>query len=189
METRKRKPRSDALKNRDLLIEAARDVFGKGGSGASLEAVARQAGVGIGTLYRHFPTRQALFQAVFSRDVEEIVTLAERLQNTADPVAGLRYWLAANVAMVETKRGMLGALSLVITDEDRECWSEMSVRMSRAIDRLLQRAVAEGRLKDEVSADDLLQTMYALCYAREPGPGWRQQVLRLLNIFVDGLRV
>ena len=188
-EQKKRKPRADAVKNRDLLVAAAKDVLGQGGPNASLEAVAKRAGVGIGTLYRHFPTREDLFHAVFSREVEQLVATIERLEDASDPVQALRDWLHSNVALVETKRGMLGALSLVMTEESKQAYAEVSGRMTAAINRLLDRAVTAGQIRDGVTADDLLQTMYALCYAREPGPGWRANVMRLLDIFIDGLRV
>lgn len=187
METRKRRPRSDALKNRDLLIGAAKEVLGTGGPNASLEAVARRAGLGIGTLYRHFPNREALFNAVFSKELEQLAETAEGLVGSPDPVAALRRWLHANVAVVETKRGMLGALSMVMTEESKQAYSAQAGRIGAAVDRLLREAADAGQIREGVSADDLLQTMYALCYAREPGPGWREQVVRLLDIFVDGL--
>ncbi len=188
-EQKKRKPRADAVKNRDLLVAAAKDVLGQGGPNASLEAVAKQAGVGIGTLYRHFPTREDLFHAVFSREVEQLIAALERLEGASDPIEALRGWLHSNVAVVETKRGLLGALSLVMTEESKQTYAEVFGRMTAAINRLLERAVAAGQIRDGVTADDLLQTMYALCYAREPGPGWRANVLRLLDIFIDGLKV
>lgn len=184
-----RKPRSDGLRNRERLIEAAKDVLGHGGPGASLEAVARQAGVGIGTLYRHFPTREALFQAVYRHEVEQLVKLAAELEGRADGVEALRAWMHANVALVATKRGLLGALSVVTTDESKAMYSELMVRMTQAVERLLQRAKAEAALRPDITADDLLRTMYALCYAGQPEPGWETRVLRLLDIFIDGLTV
>ncbi|WP_158970138.1 TetR/AcrR family transcriptional regulator [Chachezhania sediminis] len=187
MEVRKRKPRADALKNRELLLAAARDVLGQGGPEASLEAVARQAGVGIGTLYRHFPTREDLFNAVFSRELEDLVRMVEGQQEAPDPVAAVRDWLHANVAVVETKRGMLGALSVVMTEESKQSYAELSKRLTVAVDHLLQRGMAEGRIRQGVTSEDLMQTMYALCYARPAGPDWRPRVLRLLDIFLDGL--
>ena len=188
MEIPKRKPRADALKNRERLIEAAKEVLGKGGPDASLEAVARRAGVGIGTLYRHFPEREALFQAVFGRELEQLADMAERLDGAGDEVEALRGWLHANVALVETKRGMLGALSIVLTEEAKQSFARQSSRITDALNRLLARGVAEGRVRDGVSAEDVMQTMYALCYARAPGESWRKDVLRLLDIFIDGLR-
>ncbi|WP_040604785.1 TetR/AcrR family transcriptional regulator [Sagittula stellata] len=187
-ETRKRKPRADAARNRDLLIEAAKGVLGQGGPNASLEAVARRAGVGIGTLYRHFPNREELFHAVFRREMEQLADLAEGLDGTNDPVAALRGWLHANVAMVETKRGMLGALSMVMTEDAKQTYAELSARITGSVNALIAKGQQAGLLRDGVTAEDLLQAMYALCYAREPGPDWRAQVLRLLDIFVDGLR-
>jgi len=185
----RRKPRSDGLRNRERLIEAAKEVLGRGGPGASLEAVARQAEVGIGTLYRHFPTREALFQAVYRHEVEQLIKLAAELEGRTDPVGALRAWLHANVALVATKRGLLGALSVVATEDSKAMYTELSARLAEAVDRLLQRAAADGVLRTDITADDILRTMYALCYARQPEPGWEAQVLRLLDIFIDGLKL
>src|SRR5437660_5043966 len=92
-----RKPRADGVRNRDRLLVAAKAVFSAGGSDASLEAVARRAGVGIGTLYRHFPTREALFEAVYRREVDELAALAEALNLEAGPAEALRRWSKANI--------------------------------------------------------------------------------------------
>ncbi|HYV87331.1 MAG TPA: helix-turn-helix domain-containing protein, partial [Candidatus Polarisedimenticolia bacterium] len=86
-----RRPRSDSLRNRELLMQAAAAVFSAGGTNASLEAVAKRAGVGIGTLYRHFPTREALFEAVYRHEVDQLAALAEQLAGEADPVKALRH--------------------------------------------------------------------------------------------------
>ncbi|OIQ64430.1 HTH-type transcriptional regulator MtrR [mine drainage metagenome] len=188
MDEKCRKPRSDALKNRERLIEAAKEILGRGGPEASLEAVARRAGVGPGTLYRHFPTREALFQAVYRHDVDDILQLAAELDQPGGGVEALRAWMHANVALVATKRGLLGALAVVVTDESKAMYSEVSANITRAMDGLLQRAISEGAVRDDITAADLLQTFYALCYARQPEPGWKEQVLRLLDIFIDGLR-
>src|ERR1700730_4837679 len=98
-----RKPRADAIRNRERVLEAAKAVFSSGGPYGSLEAVARRAGVGIGTLYRHFPTREALFEAVYRREVEQLGELAEQLMKSdAAPVDALRQWLRSNVEFVGT---------------------------------------------------------------------------------------
>ncbi|MEM8731419.1 MAG: TetR/AcrR family transcriptional regulator [Pseudomonadota bacterium] len=186
--THRRKPRADAQKNRELLIKAAREVLGPGGPHASLEAVARRAGVGIGTLYRHFPNREALFHAVFSEDLDRLKELAQALDGSNDPIEALRGWLHDNVAMVETKRGMLGALSIVMTDVSKSAYTERADDMRAPVNRLLAQAIQAGQVRDGVSAEDLLQTMFALCYTRDPGPDWRDHVLKLMDIFVDGLR-
>src|ERR1700728_2488682 len=107
-----RRPRADAVRNRERVLEAAKAVFSAGGPDASLEAVAKRAGVGIGTLYRHFPTREALFEAVYRREVQQLVDLAEELKQQAQPVDALRQWMRSNVRFVATKKGMSQALAL-----------------------------------------------------------------------------
>src|ERR1700684_237612 len=108
-----RKPRADAVRNRELVLEAAKSVFSAGGPDASLEAVARRAGVGIGTLYRHFPTREALFEAVYRREVDHLADLAQQLKaDDVAPTEALRRWLRSNVEFVATKKGMSAALAL-----------------------------------------------------------------------------
>src|SRR3954466_658372 len=107
-----RKPRADAVRNRERVLEAAKAVFSAGGSEASLEAVAKRAGVGIGTLYRHFPTREALFEGVYRREVQQLGELAEQLKAEPEPVEALRQWLRSNVEFVGTKKGMTTALAL-----------------------------------------------------------------------------
>src|SRR5664279_5021497 len=107
-----RKPRADAIRNRERVLEAAKAVFSAGGPDASLEAVARRAGVGIGTLYRHFPTREALFEAVYRREVDELAQLAEQMGQESSAVDALRQWLRAIVQLVATKKGMLAAFAL-----------------------------------------------------------------------------
>src|SRR3977135_1942876 len=109
LEKSKRTPRSDAVRNRECVLEAAKAVFSAGGADASLEAVARAAGVGIGTLYRHFPTREALFEAVYRREVQQLADLADELKQEAQPVEALRRWLRSNVRFVATKKGMSAA--------------------------------------------------------------------------------
>src|SRR3978361_1335224 len=109
-----RKPRADAARNRERVLEAAKTVFNAGGPEASLEAVAGRAGVGIGTLYRHFPTREALFEAVYRREVDQLSELAEQLKNDAAPVDALRRWLRSNVEFVATKKGMSAALAIAV---------------------------------------------------------------------------
>jgi AcrR family transcriptional regulator len=184
----RRKPRSDGLRNRERLIEVAKEVLGQGGPGASLEAVARQAEVGIGTLYRHFPTREALFQAVYRHEVEQLIKLAADLETQTDGVEALRAWMHASVALVATKRGLLGALSVVPTEASKARYTELSARLMQAVTDLLRRPIAEGVLRSDISADDLLRTMYALCYGGQPEPGWEARVLRLLDVFIDGAR-
>src|SRR6202166_1252380 len=112
-----RKPRADAIRNRERVLEAAKAVFSAGGPEASLEAVAKTAGVGIGTLYRHFPTREALFDAVYRHEAQQLAASAERLQKEKKPVEGLRQWMHSLVKFVATKKGMSTALALAISKD------------------------------------------------------------------------
>ena len=138
-----RKPRADAVRNRERVLEAAKIVFNAGGPEASLEAVAKRAGVGIGTLYRHFPTREDLFEAVYRREVEQLSELAEQLKNAKDPVDALRRWLRSNVEFVATKKGMSAALALPFQSSSELAAFSMD-RLTKAIGSLLDRAVAAG---------------------------------------------
>jgi AcrR family transcriptional regulator len=165
---------------------AAKTVFSAGGPEASLEAVARTAGVGIGTLYRHFPTREALFEAVYRREVQQLADLAERLMEEAEPVEALRQWMRANVRFVATKKGMSAALALAAY-KNSDLFSYSFERLTRAVGGLLERAIAAGEIRDDVSPEDLLRALVGMCYMHDR-PGWQKSVLRLLEVFIDGLR-
>ncbi|MDA9426389.1 transcriptional regulator [Bradyrhizobium sp. CCBAU 53380] len=182
-----RKPRADAVRNRERVLEAAKSVFNAGGPEASLEAVARRAGVGIGTLYRHFPTREDLFEAVYRREVEQLSELAEQLKNAKDPVDALRRWLRSNVEFVATKKGMSAALALTFQSSSELAAFSMD-RLTKAIGSLLDRAVAAGEMRGDISPEDLLRALVGMCYMHDQ-PGWQSSVLRMLDVFVDGLRV
>jgi AcrR family transcriptional regulator len=182
-----RKPRADAARNRDRVLEAAKAVFSTGGPDASLEAVAKRAGVGIGTLYRHFPTREALFEAVYRREVEQLSELAEQLKNEASPVEALRRWLRSNVEFVATKKGMAAALALAAHGMS-ELHAYSSDRLGKAIGALLDRAAAAGETRADIEPADVLRALVGMCYMNDQ-PGWQASVNRLLDIFVDGLRV
>lgn len=181
-----RKPRTDALRNRERVLEAARAVFSAGGPEASLEAVARTARVGIGTLYRHFPTREALFEAVYRHEVQQLADLAERLKKEAPQIEALRQWMRSIVKFVATKKGMFTALALAIA-KDSDLVSSSSEQLTRAIGLLLKQGIAAGEIRSDVRAEDLLRAIVGMCYTHDQ-PGWQKNVLRLVDIFVDGLR-
>ncbi len=187
-----RKPRADAVRNRERLLEAAAEVFSAGGPDASLEAVAKRAGVGIGTLYRHFPTREALFEAVYRREVDQLAELAERLANKtepveAEPVEALRRWLHANVRLVATKKGMVAALALA-AHRPSELHAYSADRLTKAVGSLLDRAARAGEIRTDVTPEDLLRALVGMTYNVYDTPDWRKTALRLADIFVDGLR-
>jgi AcrR family transcriptional regulator len=186
-ESTTRKPRADAIRNRERVLEAAKAVFSAGGPEASLEAVARAAGVGIGTLYRHFPTREALFEAVYRREVQQLADLAEELKQEAQPLDALRRWMRSNVEFVATKKGMSAALALAAY-KNSELYSFSFDRLTRAVGGLLDRAIAAGEIRDDISPEDLIRALVGMCYMHDQ-PGWQTSVLRLLDVFIDGLRI
>lgn len=179
-----RRPRADSKRNRARVLEAANVVFAAGGADASLEAVARQAGVGIGTLYRHFPNRQALFDAVYRHEVQRLVELAETL-SSEPPVEALRQWMYANVGFIATKKGMSAALAQVA-----QAGSELVVvsveRLTQALGGLLDRAIAAGEISTELAPGNLLRALVGLCYVQE-SPDWQDGALRLVDVLIDGL--
>jgi AcrR family transcriptional regulator len=183
---RKRKPRADAIRNRERVLEAAKAVFSQGGPESSLETVARGAGVGIGTLYRHFPTREALYEAVYRHEVEQLVELARHLEAETAPVEALRRWLQAGVEFMATKKGMAAALAMAAQGSPDLVAYSLD-RLTRAVGELLQRAAAAGEIRVDIGPEDLLRTLVGMCYAHDR-PGWQAKVLRLVDVFIDGLR-
>lgn len=183
----RRKPRADSLRNRELLLDAAAHVFSAGPSQASLEAVARRAGVGIGTLYRHFPTRENLFEAVYRHEVDHLADLAERLAaGDGDPVAALRIWLHANVRLVAAKKGMLEALQLG-AHSPSELKAYSFGRLTDAMALLLSRAVAADAIRADIAPEDLYATLVGIFYSHGAAD-WQAVALRLVDVIVDGLR-
>jgi AcrR family transcriptional regulator len=181
------KLRSDAARNRERLLKAAAAVFSAGGADASLEAVARRAGVGIGTLYRHFPTREALFEAVYRHEVHQLSGLADQLKDEAAPVDALRRWLRSGVEFVATKKGMAAALALAAAGSS-ELRAQSFERLTKAAGVLLDRAVAAGEIRSDIQAEHLVRALVGMCSMHNE-PGWEGGVLRLMDILVDGLRL
>lgn len=184
-DTPTRKPRADSVRNRERVLEAAKAVFSAGGGDASLEAVARKAEVGIGTLYRHFPTREALFEALYRREVEQLAELADKLKTEAAPVEALRRWLRANIELVATKKGMVTALALAAYGPS-DLYAYSFERLTKAIGVLLDRGVAAGAIRPDVKAEDLLRALIGMSHMHTQS-GWQATVAHLMDVFVDGL--
>ena len=148
--------------------------------------MARRAEVGIGTLYRHFPTREALFEAVYRREVDQLADLADRLAREPDPVEALRAWLHAQVRLVAAKKGMIEGLQLA-AHASSELKAYSFERLIRALSALLERGIAARAIRSDVSADDVLRAIVGLIYA-QGGGDWQAPALRLVDVLVDGLR-
>lgn len=153
----------------------------------SMEAVAKQAGVGVGTLYRHFPNREHLFDAVYRREMQQLSGLADQLKSEATPVEALRRWLRFVVEFVATKKGMSAALELA-AHSSLEHHTRTFDRLTKALSTLLDRAVRSDEVRSDISAEELLRTLVGICNMHDQ-PDWQESVLRLIDVFVDGLRV
>ncbi|TDH34511.1 TetR/AcrR family transcriptional regulator [Pseudohoeflea suaedae] len=183
----RRKPRADSLRNREKLLAAASTVFGAGGGQASLEAVAREAGVGIGTLYRHFPTREELFEAVYRNEVDILHALAEELlREQVEPVTALQRWIHASVRLFATKKGMIEALQLATQASDELKTYSMD-KMTGSIGMLIDRGVGDGTLRDDIGPEDVFRALVGIYYSQNQSGG-PTAALRLIDVFVDGLR-
>jgi len=179
--------RADAQRNYARLLDAASAAFvAHGADDVSLEEIARLAGVGIGTLYRHFPTRQALLEAVYTDQVESLSARAEELRETESPADALADWMRALVKFSSTKRNMTTAL-LATLGTDSELLSSCAKQIKGAAEVLLARAQQAGVVRPDADATDLIRLVHAVNIATEkaPDPG---QADRMLALILDGLR-
>ncbi|WP_375489484.1 TetR/AcrR family transcriptional regulator [uncultured Jatrophihabitans sp.] len=169
-------------------MSAAAQLFTDRGVDVPLEDVARQAGVGIGTLYRHFPTRDALIEAVYRHEVETLCSgIDERIvADTEHPDRALEAWMGDLAAYVARKRGMAMALKAVL-GADSALLTESHNRISSALGQLLDAAVAAGTVRADVDPNDLMRAVGGICMATDT-PGWRDRTGRLVGLLMDGLR-
>ena len=178
--------RADARRNRDKLLAAATDLFSEAGTDVALEAVARRAGVGVGTLYRHFPTREALVEAVYRHVVEDLCAAAEDLLASHPADEALAEWMDRFVGYAATKRGMRGALNAVVA-AGSNVYGDVRAQILDAIATLLAAGVAAGTIRPDVTAADVQRAMNAVWQVPE-GPDWHAQARTLLRLLMDGLR-
>ena len=181
-----RAPRKDAARNREALLAAAGEVYSERGVEASLEEIARRAGVGIGTLYRHFPNRDALNEAVYRREVESLCDGAEQLIADHEPVDALAAWMRQFAGYVARKRGMAMALKSAL-GPDNELFSYSHRRIRESLGLLVDAAVKAGQIRSDVDTEDLLRAMSGICMAVD-APVFAERTGRLVNLLVDGLR-
>ena len=184
---RSRKPRADSLRNRDQLLEAAKAVFNDAGADASLEEIARRAGVGIGTLYRHFPTRDALLAAVYRRGVEQLSSAADALLAERAPMAALEAWLHLLIDYMGAKRVIAPALRASAGGEGAAAYAASGPMIREAMNRLARAAMEDGALRPDVTADDLYRLLIGLSHGYDQ-PGWEASARRLVGILIAGLR-
>jgi len=177
--------RADARRNRERLVEAARHVLTTRGSEASMEEIARAADVGVGTLYRHFPRRIDLVEAVYSEDVDGLVTLAAALAAEPDAWTALETWLRGFVDYAHAKRTFLAELHEAF-EKNPSLAPDSRRKIRSSADQVLARAQASGQARPDVDAADLMQLVAGMCLARDAN---EQQSLRLLGVVLDGIRI
>ena len=175
--------RADARRNRELLVSAAREVFAEQGSGASMEAIAKQAGVGVGTLYRHFPNRLDIVEAVYQDDVEELVRAAERASEELEPWEAVEAFFEAFVRYAKTKQALLSELHVAF-EKNPEMRSRMHERIDYAFDLVVERAKGAGVVRADVTGSDLTQLVSPIC-TKASIP--EEQMRRLISMILDGL--
>ena len=180
-----RKPRADSLRNREQLLAAAKAAFTEGGAEVALEAIARRAGVGIGTLYRHFPTREALLAAVYRREVEQLSASVAPLLAAHPPADALRAWLNLLVDYMATKRVVAPALS-ASPGEGQAAYAAAGPAIFGALGELLAAAIAGGEVRADVTAEDLRRIVIGMTVGYEE-PGWAASARRVIDLMMAGL--
>jgi len=181
-----RKPRTDALRNRQRILEVAKQAFTRLGANASLDDIATQSRVGPGTLYRHFPTRDALIEAVYRAEVEKLAAAARDFAEALPPLEALRAWMLLFVDHIAAKQIIAPALNSLIGGPSR-LYEGSRGQIGGALDALAQRAIRSGDLRSDLDSSDLLRALIGVALVPS-SPGWQQSAKRLVDILIAGSR-
>jgi AcrR family transcriptional regulator len=181
-----RKPRADALRNRERILEIAKDAFTRLGVNISLDDVAKQAGVGPGTLYRHFPTRDALLEAVYRTEVEKLAGAERKYTETMPPIEALRAWMLLFVDYIAAKQIIAPALNTMVGGPSK-LFASTTSQITGAISRLVERAIASGDMRPDIDPFDLLRALVGVSNVAS-APNWAQSAKRLVEILILGSR-
>ena len=181
-----RKPRADAERNRDRILEVAKEAFTRFGADASLDDIAKQACVGAGTLYRHFPSREALIEAVYRTEVAKLAAAERSFAEKLPPIEALRAWMMLFVDYIAAKKiiapvlnTLLGGASKVFESTHHQIWE--------AIRSLVKRAIESGDIRKDLDPIDLLRALIGVSNVAT-GPDWQQSARRLVEILITGSR-
>lgn len=181
-----RKPRADALRNRARILEMAKQEFRRSGANASLEEIAQLADVGPGTLYRHFPTRDALIEAVYRAEVEKLAAAAGRLTGTLPPLEALRAWMLLFMDHVAAKHIIAPALNAIAGGPAKLFEGSRGLVLG-AMESLVRHAVASGEMREDIEPFDLLRALIGFAHVT-PDADWRESARRLIDILIAGSR-
>jgi AcrR family transcriptional regulator len=181
-----RKLRSDAQQNRERILAVARKAFTKSGANASLEDVAKQAGVGIGTLYRHFSSREELLKAVYNNATEKLAKAGQEFAETLTPVEALRAWMMLFVDFIAEKQIIAPALNALV-DDPRKLLEASYSQTWRTVRALVKRAVKSGDIREDLDAIDLLRALVGVANIATT-PDWKKSARKLVDILILGSR-
>ncbi len=180
-----RKPRADAERNRHRLTEVAKQAFAERGGEVTLDEIARRAGVGIGTLYRHFPTRDAMLQAVYRHEVEQLGHAAARLLESMKPLDALRAWLRLFIEYIETKKLIVPALDAARSDS-AALFEHSATQIIESANQMVVRGIESGDIRSDVVALDLLYAVFGFSKTNDQTE-WISRAYRLIDILIAGI--
>jgi AcrR family transcriptional regulator len=181
-----RKPRADAERNRDRVLEVAKEAFARSGADASLDDIAKQAGVGPGTLYRHFPSREALIEAVYRTEVEKLAAAEKNFAETMAPSEALRAWMLLFVDYIATKKIIAPALNTLLGGPSK-VFEASHTQIWEAIRALVKRAIKSGDIRKDLDPIDLLRALIGVANVASSSD-WQQSARRLVDILITGSR-
>jgi len=181
-----RKLRADAQLNRERILEVAKEAFRKSGANASLDDIAKQAGVGPGTLYRHFPSRGELLKAVYRTESEKLAAAGQKFAETLPPVEALRAWMLLFVDHIAAKQILASALTTLVGDP-KTIFEASYARIWEAVRALVKRAVENGDIREDLDPIDLLRAIIGVANVAT-SPDWQQSARRLVDILITGSR-
>jgi AcrR family transcriptional regulator len=181
-----RKPRADAERNRERILEVAREVFTQEGAGASLDDIARRSGIGNATLYRHFATRDALIEAVYRSDVERLAAAEQRFAATMEPIEALRAWMLLLIDHISRKQLILAAMDTVTGGSMRLLEGSRPL-IHTAFVAAVRNAIASGDLRADTDPIDFVRALVGLFHTTAL-PGWEPSARRLVDILITGAR-
>jgi AcrR family transcriptional regulator len=181
-----RKPRTDAQRNRERILEVAKEAFTRRGANASLDDIANEAGVGAGTLYRHFPSRDALIEAVYRTEVGKLAAAQQKFAETMPPIEALRAWMLLFVDYIAAKHIIAPALNTIVGGAAK-LYEGSRAQIQGAIDALVKRAIQSGDIRNDLDPFDLLRALIGVSNVAST-PDWQQSARRLVDILISGSR-
>ena len=185
-QSKERKPRTDAQRNRERILEVAKEAFSRSGANTSLDDIARHAGVGPGTLYRHFPTREDLLEAVYRTEVEKLAAAERRFSEDLPPLEALRAWMLLFVDYIATKKIIAPALNTLVGGPSKVFESSHS-QIWDVVRALVRRAIKSGEIRNDLDPLDLLRALIGVANVAT-SPDWQQSARRLVDILITGSR-